>query len=171
MNTTPEALRNEAADSDRAAAESFDRCDTDGFLSQWAHGLDAQRKRAEAELLENGGTVEVHVLTDLEGHVVSTDQGFSRYGEWWRLDDSAARVYGKAFYSPSKAQTPGRARATDRAKGFTFALVRVAGLVKMAGSGRGLAGATSVRVVTVADWQALKDRKFEIIAQDVDRAV
>lgn len=53
--TNPERLRDEAAEHDRAAEESFQRCDTDGFLTQWAHGINADIKRRQAEIEENGG--------------------------------------------------------------------------------------------------------------------
>jgi hypothetical protein len=37
--TTAEAFRAEEARHLQEAADSFERCDTDGFLSQWAHGM------------------------------------------------------------------------------------------------------------------------------------
>lgn len=35
--------------------DSFDRCDTDGFLSQWASGLNAQEESQKAEIAKQGG--------------------------------------------------------------------------------------------------------------------
>ena len=50
---TAQEYRNLAAGSRSAKEESFDRCDTDGFLSQWAHGLHSQLYSRLAELAEN----------------------------------------------------------------------------------------------------------------------
>jgi len=50
-------LKEEAATHDREAFESFERCDTDGFLSQWASGINAQEARLKASLIEQGGTI------------------------------------------------------------------------------------------------------------------
>lgn len=74
---TPEQLiqiqkLDEDANRARAAArESFDRCDTDGFLSQWASGMTAQKNEMEKEILANGGLVRVRVLVDSAGEIVS----------------------------------------------------------------------------------------------------
>lgn len=45
-----------AAQKRRDAEESFQRCDTDGFLSQWASGLGASERNLQAAILRNGGT-------------------------------------------------------------------------------------------------------------------
>lgn len=67
-----ERLRDTRKASIQAERESFDRCDTDGFLSQWAHGMGAQRDARQIEILENGGHVRVRVLCDADGNIVST---------------------------------------------------------------------------------------------------
>ena len=50
------ALRAEAAEARAEAAASFERVDTDGFVSQWASGINAQLADAKAgtarEILE-----------------------------------------------------------------------------------------------------------------------
>jgi hypothetical protein len=56
----------------KSAEESFQRSDTDGFLSQWALGLSASRDRRQMEILRNGGHVRVRVLCDADGNVVSS---------------------------------------------------------------------------------------------------
>lgn len=58
---TPEQLKQADemdARSRRHRAEreaSFDRCDTDGFISQWASGICGTRDAYQAEILRNGG--------------------------------------------------------------------------------------------------------------------
>ena len=39
MTSTAAQLREAAAADRQAAYDSFERCDTDGFMSQWASGL------------------------------------------------------------------------------------------------------------------------------------
>ena len=45
-----------ASKSEDKARESFNRCDTDGFLSQWASGLNARLNRSKADLVDAGNT-------------------------------------------------------------------------------------------------------------------
>lgn len=52
------------------AEDSFQRSDTDGFLSQWASNIGAQKNDANATLLENGGCAQFPVLV-YEGQVVA----------------------------------------------------------------------------------------------------
>jgi hypothetical protein len=53
---TAEDYRAEAARHEAAREESFQRSDTDGFLTQWAHGKSAELARARAKIAEAGGT-------------------------------------------------------------------------------------------------------------------
>ena len=64
-------LRQKANDERRAKEDSFDRCDTDGFLSQWAHGICAQRDDLQAIVTENGGCSTFPALFDLQGNLVA----------------------------------------------------------------------------------------------------
>lgn len=64
-------LRESRSASIRAERESFERSDTDGFLSQWAHSMGAQRDARQIEILENGGHVRVRVLCDEDGTIVA----------------------------------------------------------------------------------------------------
>jgi len=53
--------------------ESFERCDTDGFLSQFCHGLTAQRERLKHEIAMHGNTDVFPVIVDIKtGKIVST---------------------------------------------------------------------------------------------------
>ena len=62
-NKTAEQLRAEASRMAQEAADSFARCDTDGFLSQWAMDLGARERRAQAAIVEAGGVCEFPALT------------------------------------------------------------------------------------------------------------
>lgn len=157
-----------AATAEGQALASFDRCDTDGFLSQWASRLSAQKHRAQAALIDDGGTIETLAVFTLDGQIASAHQGFGQYGEYWVLNDAAAEVYGKRFFSPSKAR-PGVAYRNDRAKGFVFGFIRVAAYVKVAGSGTGLGGLYSAQVVTLPVVEDLKSGNYVVVSTDVDR--
>lgn len=67
-----EALEREAADARRRSQESFDRCDTDGFLSQWANDMTASLNRRKVEILRNGGYASFPVLVHIaSGRVIA----------------------------------------------------------------------------------------------------
>lgn len=88
--------REAAAKAEQSAADSFERSDTDGFLSQWASGLSAQKHRLAAEIAENGGKDEFPGLFDAAGRrvkakivkVVDQYRGFGRERKelWLVLD-------------------------------------------------------------------------------------
>lgn len=59
---TADEYRKMAAGSHSAKEESFDRCDTDGFLTQWAHGLTSSLYSTLAELAENNWQSEFPAL-------------------------------------------------------------------------------------------------------------
>ncbi len=63
-------LEASAKSSKEAEERSFERCDTDGFLSQWAHSIGAQRDEANVRILKNGGCSQFSVLCDAEGNVI-----------------------------------------------------------------------------------------------------
>jgi hypothetical protein len=50
--------------------DSWDRSDTDGFMSQWASGVVAEKHRMEAELIKKGGKAEFSALFDKDGNMV-----------------------------------------------------------------------------------------------------
>lgn len=113
---TAEEWRAKAADSQRAKQESWERSDTDGFLSQWASDQMAGRYAYCATVAENGGVIEVEAPMDLAtGDVVKGDWIQGPYGETFF---AWSPVNGKQYLHPSKAKNPERARANDAAKGL-----------------------------------------------------
>lgn len=60
-----ETLLAAAAANRREAVESFDRCDTDGFLSQWASNCTANDRESEARLADNGDLTIGPALADI----------------------------------------------------------------------------------------------------------
>jgi len=164
VSETAQELRDQAARCDQEAADSFERCDTDGFLSQWASGITARKLRAQAELAENGGLMQVCALFNLDGTVASTHYGSGQYGPYWVLNDAAALAYGKRFYSPSGARKAARRNANDRAKGFTCGTIRVKGYATVAGSGTGLSGCASAYVAVLPVVECLRTGDYEIVS-------
>jgi hypothetical protein len=100
--------------------ESFQRCDTDGFLSQWAHGITADLNREKVKLLKTGGYHQFPVLCDADGNVVASkvyrfadtfrpDQWNAPKVRRWRLPDDLAAKAGRkwipvAGYKASRVQ-------------------------------------------------------------------
>lgn len=161
---TPTDLRAQAAQKDRDAAESFERCDTDGFMSQWASGLGAQKLRLEADLAENGGTMLTDALFDLDGNVASTHLHYGQFGPAWVLDDEhTAANGGKRFVNESKARSGAKRHAALLAKGFTLGTIRVRGYVDYVG---GKAGAVSVYVATRPVVEDLRSGEFTVVTTD-----
>lgn len=146
---SPEEHRQKASESVQEAAKSFERCDTDGFLSQWASGLTANLHRAKARIADAGGMSSFPALFDLDGNLVAAKLVDTRYGRSWMLladDDPSGRAAG--WFNPSKHSDPERRRTNNAAKGFFVGKVAAPADAKLASppGARGLGGATSVSV-------------------------
>jgi len=144
--TTAAALRAEAAADEQEAFDSFERCDTDGFVSQWAHGLTAQEKRLEATILENGGRAEFAALFNLDGDLVPAKMIDTRYGTKWGIFESAEAATG---YHGRIVEWVGLGDRALAKHGYRRGTVLAAAKAKIMGSGHGLAGAASCYVGTV----------------------
>ena len=103
INPTAQDLRDRAARARQASAESWERSDTDGFLSQWASDTMARRYSDAADVAEAGWKINVLALF-YNGEIASTDQRDGQYGFYWILNDATAEAFGKRFYNPSKAK-------------------------------------------------------------------
>lgn len=136
-------LRTRAAAERQEARESFERCDTDGFLSQWASGINARLHEAQARIAENNGMAVFArtVLVDAEtGEAVAGARIVrTRFGMRWRIDETDEWL----AYMPERASTLAR-------KGYAEAEIvewaEAAACID--GSGTGLSGAASCYVRT-----------------------
>lgn len=88
-------LRQKAAECHERAAESFERCDTDGFLSQWSNGLSGNLYERAAEIEENGGLAEFWGLFDDDGQRVAAKMIDGRFGQCWALCDENGKFTGR----------------------------------------------------------------------------
>jgi hypothetical protein len=142
---TASDYRDEAAQHRTNAEDSFQRCDTDGFLSQWASGINAQVADRQADIADSDGMWKFERVTlhRTDGSPV-TDAKLchTRYGLKWRSDDDNVWL----AYKPARESTLGK-------KGYkevTVTEVAPAKAVTWAPAGaRGLSGATSVQVITI----------------------
>lgn len=84
---------------------SFERCDTDGFLSQWASGQMARLYDALADLADNGGNWELPVLEDLDGKEVNAKIIHTRYGTKWGVIGEDGKIVKWLTYRPARKST------------------------------------------------------------------
>jgi hypothetical protein len=147
MKTTGDQLREKARQKERDAIESFERCDTDGFISQWASGLSAERLFKEAQIADDGGLAEFVALFDTEGNLVNARLINGQYGECWMLLDDENKATGEFITAHPKR------RATIFAKGYLEGKVkRPARVVITSGKGgMATAWATVIPVGEVTD--------------------
>lgn len=132
---TPDQLREKARQKERDAIESFERCDTDGFISQWSSGLTAARLYREAQLIEDGGLACFPALFDLNGNYVPAKLIEGKYGECWALLDETGTFTG-VFINAWPAR-----RATIANKGFLEGVVKRPARVKVMSGKGGMATA------------------------------
>ena len=146
-----EELRNMAAANRKAAQESFDRCDTDGFLSQWASGITAMLYDKQAAIADAGGKWEFWGLfrasdgKRVRAKQVSVYNKF-KYGnetKWMVLDANDKAV---AWFPCNWGSGKGRKL---KAAGLYEAMEEAPAKAKIMGSGTGLSGAANAFVGVV----------------------
>ena len=67
----------DAAEKERRREESFQRCDTDGFVSQWSAGVMADRDRREHDRKSHGGAFVFRVLVFKGSKTVASTKLFT----------------------------------------------------------------------------------------------
>lgn len=134
---TAEQWRAEGRRDIEAERESFERCDTDGFMSQWAHQIGARENEYKAQLAERGAWTEVCALFDLDGNLIDALHGWGQYGEYFMIldaDGNKDATRGRnGFFSPSQARSEATARRNNAAKGFYVGTAKVPAVVDIRG--------------------------------------
>jgi hypothetical protein len=154
---TPESLRELARQKENEAHESFQRCDTDGALSQWASEINARRLYVEADILENDGLAEFPALFTLDGELVTAIVIDGRFGACWMLLDDAGESLGEFVpFSPAR-------RSTLEKRGYTEGLVLRPARAKVSAHSGGMATA----YVDIVATDAPTDAPAKIITTDV----
>ena len=142
-----EELHRESNAALRRQEESWERSDTDGFLSQWANGMTASLNREKINLLRNGGYAQFPVLVH-NGEVISTNIVTFPHPkfEWqtvqrWRLNDEAMHLAeGRRFIPVGKRST------IQRKFGFVEDTRWFPAVARIMGSGTGLSGCANAYV-------------------------
>lgn len=137
-----------ATDRLKRRQESWERSDTDGFLSQWASDLHARLHERRAELLEQGGVDHFPALLDGEGRRMRAKLIETKYGFSWLCLDSSDRVVGFLGDSLAPYEEGEPARFAPRSKaarlGYQRALEVAPVAASLAGRGTGLGGSVGV---------------------------
>lgn len=124
------------------ALDSFDRCDTDGFLSQWASNMTSDEERQRAELNLRGGLACFWGLFSVEtGKRVPAKIIETKFGHRWAVCDASGKFTGEFLpVCPKRASTLGK-------KGYFEARELAPAIVKLEGRGMGLSGTCWVATV------------------------
>lgn len=115
MSKSAEEWQEKARECRHAAYESFERCDTDGFLSQWAANTMAAIYDKCAAIVANDGYYEFSQLYNLEGNPVNARLVTTQYGLAWRIEHEDGTV---SWFNPSKAKDEERRRKNNAKKGY-----------------------------------------------------
>jgi hypothetical protein len=136
-------LRAEAKQLQQDRAESRERCGADGFVTQWASDICSSLRRAEADILEDGGLTEFTGLWQ-DGRRVKARLIDGKWGSSWLLHEDEAELIqqrGRKFLPCGK---------TSRIQsdlGLTESFEMAPGQAQLEGNGgKGLAGAMQCRV-------------------------
>lgn len=125
--------REMATASRKRSTDSFDRCDTDGYLSQWAHDTQARLYARCARVAEAGGVATFRMLADLDGNLLDAKLVAGKYGQSWRVWDEASRTV--RWFTESEARKASTRVASNARKGYKFVAVEAEAVVYMDGHG------------------------------------
>lgn len=143
------AATEKAEDCFKSSRDSFERCDTDGFLSQWASDMTAREHQLEAEIASHGGCAVFDVLLRLDGTFASSSlwrfpNRFAGYGSVmkWRVCNPDGTVTWVSDYrKDSSFEKKGFRR------GYAVAAARpshLGNIINRVDEPRGLAGCTNM---------------------------
>lgn len=141
-------LRNQAQDLHAEARESFERCDTDGFVSQWADGINARRHELAADLADQNNESTFVGLYEGDRRVRAKKIS-TRYGLAWLLHDSETDLIerrGKPFLPEGDNSRVLKQLGLEQRGEIDAARAEIVG-----GSGKGLSGAATCHVSAVRD--------------------
>lgn len=160
-----EKYRAEARGNLEKREESWQRSDTDGFLSQWALGLSASLAQERASICEHGGHAEFTVLMEGE-RVVDARQIDTRYGYCWRLSDDEEARFGRRFVP---VDYEGRSRVQKRL-GLRQGKAWRPAWAKIEGRGKGLSGTAWVATYQVHNPDPEWERDLSLIPTEKEAA-
>jgi hypothetical protein len=103
--TEGELFREKARQCAREAYESFERCDTDGALSQWASGISRDKYMLMAQLADNGWISTFRCLFTLDGQWVPSVEIEGKWGLRWMVLDESGKTLEFVPYHPARRST------------------------------------------------------------------
>jgi len=125
--------------------ESFDRCDTDGFVTQFASDLSGREAQRNAEIVEAGGTAKFRGLYErATGDRVRAKLIKGNYGMVWAFCDQLGNFTGR-FIGDSK----GGPRSRIFQLGYEVLWEDAPARAVVTGEGKGFSGLASCHVTTV----------------------
>lgn len=140
---TAAQYRAAAQKSRERVSESWQRSDTDGFMSQWAGDLTAQMYELQAKILDEGGTAEFPALFDLDGNLiaaklVSTYDKYthSHVSKWAILASDNPDSEVLEWIKLSNAQDEERRIANNAKKGYYEGIVIAPAAADMIGANK-----------------------------------
>ena len=144
-NRTADDYRDSAQAQHDSARESRERCDTGGFLSQWASGLNARLDECKAKIVDNGGVAEFIGLYEgdrrVRAKLVSVANNYTGgTDEKWVVDESDP-ICNTRKWIPS-----GERSRIQKKLGLSERSEEASAWACIGGNGNGLAGATSCYV-------------------------
>lgn len=112
--------RAKANQSQNDAYDSFERCDTDGFMSQWASNQMATRYLAIARATENGGRIEHTAFIDIAtGEMIRGTWRETQYGAGYAPENGGKWIF------PSNAKSDAVRERNNARKGYRQVSVMV----------------------------------------------
>jgi len=137
---TAEEYRAMSDDAHKRKIESFERCDTDGFLSQWALDVMSSVYRRAAEMVEQDWKDCWETLADMDGNLVPCREIETKYGVAYGVYASFedAQNYGEII------KWVGTGARAAKNKGYQLVVVRTEAKVEMS---KGLSASAVVNPV------------------------
>lgn len=134
-NDAARALDKEMAENEQRREDSFQRSDTDGFLTQWACQITANRARKAAEVARRGG-LDCHpgLFRASDGKRIRAKLIDGKFGACWAVCDREGKFTGK-FISDNRGP-----RAALAKLGLVVCGEYVPSRANIRGTGTGLSG-------------------------------
>ena len=137
---TAKEYKDLAIKASRRSHDSFDRCDTDGFVSQFCDTHQSRLYGMLAKLAESGWKYEFPALFDLDGNRVNAKLIDGKFGKCWALTDDNGRFNGK-FITAFPAR-----KSTMAKKGYVEGKELAPAYAVTYGGGKGFSGLHSIGI-------------------------
>lgn len=122
MERTPEQWYMMARECFMAQGRSERDSDTDGFLSQRANQQAGHRYMRLAERAAEGWECQVPAVFDLEGNLVTVENGENDYGFYWYIPQNEGKA---RYFRESQANNLQTRRTNNAGKGYQRGIVTV----------------------------------------------